>query len=209
MPQENLEQKVDQEKAEILTKDILKNFAYFSAAYHKISTLQRNDPTIDAYIQHTFDKVYSNVKPETKEYLKPALDVIAGSPEFAIRAIERYNQLYNDKFEKAKCGDIINSATESGYKGKLPDFLQEYKNESLKSIKEKYKAQIEKKDNKITAVLNSLNILHSVIINQASRDMEDSMTSMQFENLSKIYNKPNENKEDKKEQIEVKDASFE
>jgi len=195
-----LEDKVN--KAEIITKDILKNFAYFSAAYGKLSNTPRGDDSANVYGAVAFKKVYENLDPVTKEYMKSVYEVASEDSDFAVEVLGKYTQLYQTKIGKAKCSDLIEVVKDFGYNENLPEFLNKYANESMKSISEKYKAQLDKKDPKITSVMQALGVLSSIIPRKAESELDDAITKLHLDQLGEVYKKAN-----KKEQEELAKAA--
>jgi len=191
MEKDNLEQKVQ----ETVTKDILKGFSYFTAAYSKLASGDENAP---AYAMSAIECVRKNVGNETAQYLQGIENYISNdisengvATKKTADLIKSYSSLYNQKFSKAKYSDIETLAKDVGYAGKTPEFMKEHSQESIKSLVEKNKAKFDKEgkteDPILNAVLKTYEIMNAVILRKADNSIMDLITEQNLAVLNETY----------------------
>jgi membrane-associated HD superfamily phosphohydrolase len=195
MTDDNLEKKVQNE----ITKDIVKNFSYFSAAYNRLEL--GKDKNAAEYVKIALNKIIDNVGSETRQYIdwmpgdiEKDLEVNGTLTNKTIGPIQTLAGLYETKICKANLSEIVSAAKDMGYNEKIPEFLDAYMDKSLNSLVEgnpgKFKKTengLEIKDEKLGLVYDAYKLLVSIMPRKADEFIMDTMIKQHLEAMNKHY----------------------
>lgn len=188
MEKHDLEAKVDSDK---LRKEVLRQFSYFGAAVNKHTEINPSTgkPAFNAgaaipYISYACDKASEKASGILKYYLK---GIKFGVMQGDSHTVGAYAGIFEEEFANTKYSDICSLVKERGYKGKLPEYMEAFADESMRSLSDKYKGKINSKKAKL--VLGTYGMLHNTLYRKTDDGFADYMLGMQFSQMNDDYNK--------------------
>ena len=197
----DLENRVEQET---VTKDIITAFPYFGSALAETKNMGKEEAY--QYVSSTLELISKKVKDNETKFLMEGLEDIADHDyrtngtltNSTYQFFESYTGLYSIKAEKAPLKELAASAKELGFSGKMPEFICQYSDESLDSLKAKYKETIisdkngkitEIKDEKLKLVYGAFMNTLGIISTKADSNVREFIAEKNFNAMQEEYNK--------------------